>query len=193
MHAAAPQLQAIRHELAEASAHARRLAESVDPALWSRRPPHGGWSVGECLAHLNLTSKAFLPRLREAVERGRRENRAAPGLFRRDFLGWLLCRILEPPYRLRVKTPPPFVPTGDQSAEAVVSEFEALNAELVRLLDTASGLPLDRLQIVSPFSARMRYSVYSSFRILPAHQRRHLWQAERALPALRARFAAARA
>ena len=34
--------------------------------------------------------------------------------------------------------------------------------------------------MVSPFGPGLRYSVYSAFTILPAHQHRHLQQAERA-------------
>jgi len=37
------------------------------------------------------------------------------------------------------------------------------------------------LRIRSPFDARIRYSAWSALRILPAHQRRHLWLAEREL------------
>ena len=39
--------------------------------------------------------------------------------------------------------------------------------------------------IVSPFDGRLRYNLYSCLTILPAHQHRHLWQAERVLEELR--------
>ena len=42
------------------------------------------------------------------------------------------------------------------------------------------GRDLNRLKIVSPFGARLSYNVYSAFRVLAAHERRHVWQAERA-------------
>lgn len=47
----------------------------------------------------------------------------------------------------------------------------------------ADGLPPGCLRIASPFDARLRYNLYSALSILPRHQRRHLWQAERALEA----------
>jgi hypothetical protein len=46
------------------------------------------------------------------------------------------------------------------------------------LLAEANGLAIDRLRIASPFARQIRYSVYSAFRLIAVHQRRHLWQAE---------------
>jgi hypothetical protein len=44
-----------------------------------------------------------------------------------------------------------------------------------------AGLALDRIKVASPVDPRVRYNVWSSFNMTDAHQRRHLWQAERAL------------
>jgi hypothetical protein len=41
------------------------------------------------------------------------------------------------------------------------------------------------MKIISPFDRRVRYNVFSAFRIVVAHQRRHLWQAEQAVASLR--------
>jgi len=35
------------------------------------------------------------------------------------------------------------------------------------------------VRVTSPFNARVRYNLYACFTILPRHQHRHLWQAER--------------
>ena len=39
--------------------------------------------------------------------------------------------------------------------------------------------------VISPFDKRVKYNMYSAFRILIAHERRHLWQAEQAVDTLR--------
>jgi hypothetical protein len=64
-------------------------------------------------------------------------------------------------------------------------EFAALQSKLAEILATTRGLDLQKVKIVSPFDKRVKYNVYSAFRILTAHQRRHLWQAEQAVAALR--------
>ena len=61
----------------------------------------------------------------------------------------------------------------------MLERFDYLQGELLVRLDRANGLALDRLFVISPFNARFNYNLYSAFRLLPVHQRRHLWQAER--------------
>jgi hypothetical protein len=97
---------------------------------------------------------------------------------RRDLLGWLLAKWLEPPYRMRSKTTAAFVPVWIEPMADVLERFDYLQGELLVRLDRAQGLPLERLRVVSPFNAKVKYNLYSAFRLIPVHQRRHLWQAE---------------
>ena len=87
--------------------------------------------------------------------------------------------------RVPVKTTEPFVPPGPERRPAVLEEFDALQEQMMRFVEDADGLDLVGLRIVSPFDARLRYNVYSALRIIAAHQRLHLGQAERAVRALR--------
>jgi hypothetical protein len=138
------------------------------------RPASGGWSPAECLGHLNLTMEAFLPLWKTTLYAGLPLYTA--DLLRTDLPGKLLIWLLEPPYRMKAKTSPPFIPgagTEDQGPH-----FLELNEEVRLLLYAASGLGLDKVKIPSPFAKRMKYSLWSSFRINAAHSRRHLWQAE---------------
>ena len=72
-----------------------------------------------------------------------------------------------------------------------MAEFRGLQGKIAELIHEAHDLDLRRVKIVSPFDKRVKYNVYSAFRILIAHQRRHLWQAEQAVDALRKMRAAA--
>lgn len=164
------QLQALDSELAAARERVHRLP----PDDWHRRPSPERWSAGEHVVHLTLTTRAFLPLLENALAKAP----AGTGPYRRDFIGWMLGRVIEPPSRVRVKTTAPFVPSADEPREAALREFDASQDELAALLRRAAGRALDRVKIVSPFDGRVRYNVWSALRILAAHQRRHLWLAE---------------
>jgi hypothetical protein len=83
-----------------------------------------------------------------------------------------------------VKTTAAFVPRSTGSKQQVLAEFETLQDKLAAALADADGLDLGRLRVVSPFNARIRYNLYAAFRIIPAHQRRHLWQGEQVRKAL---------
>jgi hypothetical protein len=130
---------------------------------------------------LNLTSQAFLPSLRTGISQARQLGIAGSVNYRRDLAGWLLSKVLAPPARFRTRTSQPFVPRQVESLESLVRKFDRLQAELVALVQEADGLPVDRIKIVSPFNARVRYNIYSSFVIIPIHQHRHIWQAEQAM------------
>jgi len=173
-------MEKLREELRQATARAQRLASSIDEGRWSRRPENGGWSAAECLVHLNLTTEQFLPLIREQLRRGREQGARQVGPYRKDLIGRLLAWIVEPPVRrMRVKTVTAFVPVA-ASKEKVLARFGELQSELEAEMTVAEGLDLNRLKITSPFNSRVRYNLFSCFAILTAHQRRHLWQAERA-------------
>jgi hypothetical protein len=180
-----PQLAEVVGSLDEASSRLRRLAGELPPERWSARRDPDRWSVAECVAHLNLTSRAYLPLLMEALAEARAINAPIPERYRRDVRGWLIARMAGPMPGLgrlrvgRMRTPVAFVPEGELPRERVLAEFEGLQEELAALVREGNGLPLGRVQVVSPFDARMRYTLWSAFTILPAHEHRHLEQAER--------------
>jgi DinB superfamily len=176
-----PQLQTIAQALDAAAARASRLVEGVNEGRFHRRPGGTRWSLAECLGHLNLTSRAFLPAIDTALSEARALGTAAPERYRRDPGGWLLEAMLEPPVHLRLPTTAPFQPPATGTREEILRAFGELQQSLRQRLEQADGLDLARVRIASPFNERLRYNLYSCFRILAAHQRRHLWQGEQAL------------
>lgn len=181
-----PQLQAIVDDFELAEKRLLRLAAEVSPADWGRRSDPTRWSIAECITHLNLTAAAYMPRLRDAIARGRLVGEPAPPRYRRDPVGWLLWKLAGPPVRQRVRTSPPFEPGDVGTWEATVAEFTRWQREQTAAVGQSDGLPLGRLWIISPFDARIRYNAYACLTILPRHQHRHLWQAEQVRAGLRA-------
>jgi len=182
-------LQQIRDELGTATARLLALAGSLDDSVWRRRPRDDQWSVAECVQHLNLSATALLPGIRQAVAdaRARGFTSERPRL-RRDFWGWLICRSLEPRRnrrRHRMKTSPPFVPAAIQPRAEVLEEWKRLHELLIAVTHDAAGVDLTRMRVTSPFNAKLHYNAYSALRIIGAHERRHLLQAEQALATIK--------
>ncbi len=183
--ALSPQLAALKSEFESASQHAQVLVEGLTAEQLKWRVAMQQWSIAECLVHLSLTTQGYLPSLRNALAH-------APAVattptarpYRMDIMGRLLRWTLEPPPRLRTKTTAPFQPVVTGAPEKVLPEFLRWQTELLAQLKTAQGLALDQIKVASPFNPRVTYNLLSCFHILVAHERRHLWQAERVKQAL---------
>lgn len=174
-----PQLEQIADEFHFATARLHALVRTVPAEGWPVRRDPARWSVAECVAHLNLTSAAYVAILREAIDRGKAmAGSRFTGRYRRDFMGWLLWKTMPPPVRMKVKTAAPFVPQSTAPVTELQSEFVHLQDLQLALLAEADGLPLGDITVQSPFNEKVKYNLYSCLTILPSHQHRHLWQAE---------------
>lgn len=168
------------------------LDAAVSDAHWGRRPSADAWSVAECVAHLNLTSAAMVPRMSEALVEARRMPPAASRAYRAGAMGRILASMMGPVpivlgFKLgKVRTPPPFVPGSELPRAAVVTELRRWQEAEMALLRESAGLAIDQVTILSPFAANVRYDVYSSLRIMVRHELRHIVQAERTLSHLNA-------
>ncbi len=180
------QLAEVVESLESAQSKLRSLTDKLPEKDWSKRPGPDQWSAAGCVEHLNLTSRAYLPPLRDATAQAREIGGAPRKHYQRDSLGWFMSLMIGPMRHLgnfklvRIKTTPSFVPKGGQSSSQLLSEFVRLQADLITLIRSADGLPLDEVKIVSPFGGRMKYNAYSALVIVARHQHRHIEQAEEA-------------
>jgi hypothetical protein len=177
------QLSALVEQIQSATRAAQKLVLGREPVDLTWRLERGSWSVAECFDHLAQTARAFLPAISTAAA-------AAPGLstnrsLQTGTVATLFIRHLEPPYRLRYKVLHQLAPQcKDKDFEAAYNGFVESQAQLSEAICSAAGLAIDRVRIKSPVYGRISYNVYGAFRILAAHERRHLWQAEQILKAL---------
>jgi hypothetical protein len=161
---------------------AERLWASVSAERLAARPGPKAWSALECVEHLNISMRAFVPRLQAALAQARTLPSATDQPMKLSGMARWMVWWLEPPSRLRLTTTTPFLPV-EYNAAHVLPHFISLSRELAEMAEAAKGLRLDEVEIQSPFAERVRYSAYAAFRIIAAHNRRHLWQARRAIDA----------
>jgi hypothetical protein len=175
--ALSPQLAELRQQFEACSERARHILTANAEAAVKQRTPKGGWSAMECVEHLTLTTKNYEPNFQDGF--GRAQAGSEP--YKKDFKGRFLAWIMDPPYRMGVKTRPGFEPVNLGTPEKVLADFLASQNVMFARLEQANGLALDKTLVESPFKKGFFYNMYSLFHILAAHQRRHLWQAEQAL------------
>ncbi|MDP2360699.1 MAG: DinB family protein [bacterium] len=178
MHA---QLQSVMEDLQRSEDELHAFAAGADEDGWNRRPGPRRWSASECVEHLNLSSEAILPEFWRAMERARSAGEATPRPLRLGLTGWLLVKGSGPGWSPRVKTRTGFEPRHHGSVGDVRDRFLALQDELRVCLRAADGLAIDQARVISPFDGRVSYNLYAGFRLVAAHQARHLRQAGEAL------------
>lgn len=187
------QLEAVAEEFARVRARFAALESRVRDEEWLARPEPSGWSVAECVAHLNLSAAAMLPRMRKAFAAARDLPPIGARRYRGTMLGRALAAMLGPVpivmgFKLgKSKTAAAFVPGSDLPRAQLASEFRHWNTEEAALVREAEGLQVDRTSVDSPFVQGARYDGFSALWIVARHEHRHLAQAERALATLRAK------
>jgi len=172
------QLADLRDHLRSNAKRAQSLVTRAGDRLAVRLKPDS-WSAAECLVHLTLSTESFFPAWPAALAKARAKCLTDGGTrpFRMDLAGGMLNWVLQPTRKIRNKAPAILQPSASGD---VLAEFLRTQDRLLELVLESDGLALDRIKIPSPVNARLRYSVWSSFRITDTHQRRHLLQAERA-------------
>lgn len=168
------QLDEIRAQLEQAKLEAECLTSGLsDTQLW-RRPPDGGWSVGECLVDLYLVDEPYLPKLRTAVADARTKGQTGRGPFTFGFLGKRFVRSQTVDGR-KVSTSKIFEPKPDPN---VLARFVRLQDALLTISKEAAGLDLARATFTTP-NLPLRLSLFEALNLLVVHQERHFAQAAR--------------
>lgn len=167
---------------------AGELMDGLDAERLNRRPGPDRWSPLECVEHLNVTARLYIPILTEAIQDAQRQGLDA-GISRRGprgasdgrtLMGRILVWTQEPPPRFRMTTFTELEPAPSLDPQTVLESFETLHEELIVRINESGTLNRKRVKIRSPLDGRLRMSLEDWFWFMAAHARRHLWQASAA-------------
>jgi hypothetical protein len=175
------QLGSLLEQFHCATREARKLVLDRSAVELTTRLKPESWSTAECLDHLARTTGSFLPAISRAIATAPKLTTKRP--LRTGTVAALMIRNLEPPYRLRYKVIPQLAPQ-QTNFEAAWSAFEQSQSRLSETVCSGAGLAIDRVTVPCPVCTRVTYNAYGAFRMLAAHQRRHLWQVQQILTAL---------
>ncbi|ARA94662.1 MAG: DinB family protein [Bacteroidetes bacterium] len=174
-----PHLQHCLAEVRDALARARALGATYSPAQLAWKPEPSVWNMLECLDHLIVLDGMYVPHIRAAIDGAPEALRGSEAPFKPSLLGRLFYQMVKPDPAFRLKAPRPFTPRPALTDTAVIDRFVAHQETLMDLMRRADGLHLRKVTLPSPLSSLLRFSLGDVFWFLPAHQQRHLRQAER--------------
>lgn len=166
-------------QLAAASADADALVAGLDDEAGRWRPGPGRWSVAECLAHLAVTTRLYLPALERGVADARARGATPRGAFHPGPVGRWLIRAMEPVTGRGLRAPPSMAPPADASLADAVRDFADGQRRLRAVAADAATVDLGRARVRSPVFPLVRFPLGTALLMLAAHERRHLAQARR--------------
>ncbi|HUE44373.1 MAG TPA: DinB family protein [Candidatus Sulfotelmatobacter sp.] len=180
-----PEIQNLHDAYAAAKKDAESLIAGLteDQAAWRAHP--AAWSVAECFDHLALTNRLYVRAMQPAADAARRKNKlrrrpALPGFF-----GAWFVRSLEPPPKMKSKSPQVIRPRTAPTLAEVSVAFLASHTAAHEFLRANQDLDMAAIRFPNPFIRGLRFSLATALHAIPAHERRHLHQVRAVLTASR--------
>lgn len=159
----------------------RVMARIADDLTFGWQPNDGrGWSVGQCLDHLSQTNRLYLAGIRDALANAPRAGAPVTAPIRSSWFGRWFIRTMEPG-SMKMKAPKKVVPRSASRRQEVWTEFARGLDELEAVIRDADRIDLNRATFPSPLFKWSRVRAGTGFRLMLAHMRRHIRQAERVL------------
>ena len=175
------ELDAFRLQFEELANEADAMTGALTDDQFNWRPPSGGWTVAQCIDHLNVTAREYLPKLDEGIADAIRCGLYGEGPFHYTVLGRLFVWSQQPTTKLKYKAAKAFEPSPGRRRQETLAAFRAYQVQLVDRLRQANGLDLARARVSSPVMNLLRMPLGSGFALMVAHERRHLQQARSVL------------
>jgi hypothetical protein len=173
----ATELEVFRLQFEELAKEADAITTGLTDDQFNWRPPSGGWTVAQCIDHLNVTAREYLPKLDEGLADAIRRGLYGVGPFRYTILGRLFVWSQQPTTRMKYKAAKAFQPSPGRPRQETLAAFRAYQVQFVDRLRQANGIDLARAHVRSPVASLLRMPLGSGFALVVVHERRHLQQA----------------
>lgn len=172
--------------LAEAEAISRDVQTTfgqLNAEQLNWKPDDKTWSVAQCLEHLVATNSGMFGPFDEIISGQKRATLwermpVLPGLF-----GKLMVKSLSPNATQKLKAPASIQPATSVIDAQIVNRFAEHQRELSGRFTSLENFLVEKIVMTSPFLKVMTYSVLDACRLIVAHERRHMAQAQRVMAA----------
>ena len=171
-------LSTLEDQVEEHLSQAAQKFQNLSVEKLSRRPANGGWSIAECLWHLNSYGDHYLPEIEKGLSRG------YPGseTFSSTWLGTYFTRLMQPGDKMKkMKAFKNHTPPLAVDPHEVVAKFIQQQETLLKLLRLSRSTDLNRIRIGISILPWMKLRLGDVFQFVIEHQERHMQQAGRVL------------
>lgn len=157
---------------------AELLRTKTDDALNYKSAPQS-WSALECLEHLNLYGRFYLPEITKHINETPHPKETD---FKSGILGNYFANSLLPKEKLnKMSTFKSMNPLNSKLDRHVIDNFLDQQIQMLELLDKAHHISLNKTKTGISISRWIKLKLGDTFRVVIYHNQRHMEQAERAL------------
>ncbi len=149
--------------------------QNMDRARLLKPARNGGWSIAQCLDHLNGYGRYYYPLMEEKMAAYTKAGETYTG----TWLGNYFVKMMDPDTGTRkMKAFKNHLPTPDLDPHEVVSEFIRQQEQLLNLIRIARHRDLNKIKIPISLTKYIKMNLGDTLRFLVAHNERHVRQAE---------------
>jgi hypothetical protein len=162
---------------------ASELVQRLDEKQFNWQPAPDRWSIGQNIAHLNISAADTFPFLDAMLAKARAQGSSSEHALSRTLIGRLFVWVIEPPYRVRVKTRSTHVPRSVVTMASELALLQKNQDAYAARVRAGAGLNIcavkENLNLLAgnPKAPPANLNLFEWLLFVAAHERRHLWQA----------------
>ena len=166
--------------------------QNLPTSLLDAAPTTGGWSAAQCIEHLNIYSRYYIPAIEKAIRKANLEQQKPSDRFKSGWLGDYFVRLMKKdPVKNpkdKLKAPKNAQPPVALNAPAVVAEFIDHLEKMQQLIENAGKINISKTRVGISIAKFVKLKLGDVIAFNVAHTQRHIMQAERAISAAKVRI-----
>jgi len=146
------------------------------------------WSVLQCLEHLNLTSRHYIPEMQKAVQKAIAAGQSPAEDFKRGFIGNKMTTGTRPKTNGKISNPintfknyNPNNLAPSESTQVVFDEFLQHHQDLLAIIAQSAIVNMNKIKVKSLLGSILKFKLGDAIEFLIAHEQRHILQAQKVL------------
>lgn len=150
----------------------------------SQKPHAQAWSAAQCVEHLNLYGRYYLPAIEAAIAQAEKKQYTCSPTFQSGWLGNYFYNMMLPTeggVKRKMKTPELGKPAENPNPSATIAEFIDQQEKMLQLLERARTVNIGKVRVPISLSKFVKLKLGDTFLFMIAHHQRHTQQAERTL------------
>lgn len=166
--------------------------QNLSSSLLDVSPAPGKWSAAQCIEHLNIYCRYYLPAIEKAILKALSQKQKTSDQFKSGWLGDYFVRLMQKDPsknpKDKMKAPKNALPPSTLNTAAVVAEFIDHLEKMQQLIEKANWIDINKTRVGISIARFIKLKLGDVLAFNVAHTQRHLMQAERAISSARSSF-----